>query len=511
MACGLAPAVATAETGTDPNSAPGSLSAITRLTGARALWQQGYTGAGIDVAVIDTGVAPVPALSDPTKVAVGPDMSFDSQDPNLRYLDGYGHGTHMAGIIAGREGPKASGATYAADTTRLYGMAPDARLVSVKVGSHDGAVDASQLIAAIDWVVQNRRSNGLNIKVLNLSFGTDSRQDWESDPLANAAEVATRAGILVVAAGGNDGALWSGLADPASDPHVMAVGAVDTRGTDSLLDDEVPSFSQHSDFALAEREPDLVAPGVAVLSPAVPGSELATRYPGALIGEDGALLRGSGTSQAAAVVSGGAALLWQRYPTLSPVQIRELMVGSAVTLGRYTPGYEGHGELSLTRALARQPASSSVAASEALRLPSTTGIGNGSLDAARGSQSVMMNGVELTGERDIFGRDWNSLSLSSKAAGYLAWTTRGAFNGTNWIGSGVITDTTSVAGRTWYGRVWAPRTWSGSSWSGSAWTPDTWSGRTWSGRTWSGDSWGDGPTSTSGTWNSRTWSSSYWR
>ena len=89
--------------GFDPASQPGSMTAITRLTGAQALWRSGITGAGVDVALIDTGIAPVAGLNDPAKVLVGPDLSVDSPAKHLRHRDAYGHGTHMAGIIAGRE------------------------------------------------------------------------------------------------------------------------------------------------------------------------------------------------------------------------------------------------------------------------------------------------------------------------------------------------------------------------------------------------------------------------
>ena len=89
------------------------------------------------------------------KVVVGPDLSFESQAPNLRYLDTFGHGTAMSSIIAGREVAQSTGATYAADTTNFIGMAPDARIVSVKLGDHNGTVDVSQLIAGIDWVTAN--------------------------------------------------------------------------------------------------------------------------------------------------------------------------------------------------------------------------------------------------------------------------------------------------------------------------------------------------------------------
>jgi serine protease AprX len=473
--------------GFDPATQPGSLVNVTRSTGAQSLWRAGLTGAGVDVALIDTGVAPVPALADPGKVVVGPDLSFDSQANPTRFVDRFGHGTHMASIIAGRETPRTHGGGYARDTANLYGMAPDARLVSIKVGAQDGAVDVSQLIAGIDWVVQNRQRHGLNIRVLNLSFGTDSAQSWQLDPLSQAAEVAARAGILVVAAGGNDGQSSRGLADPALNPFVLAVGAVDTKGTDGYDDDEVPSFSQHRNSTSRWWHPDLVAPGVGIIASAVPGSGLANRYPGALVGNG--FIRGSGTSQAAAVVSGAAALLWQKWPDLSAVQIREMLVDSSVPLAKSSFS-EGNGEINLIAALTRGPAHTSRIAASMLALPRTVSTGTGTLQDARGSASLTLDGITLTGERDIFGRSWNAGLMGSLTDGQATWNlTTGSFNGSAWIGSGFTADTATLAGRAWSGRTWAGRTWAGLTWSGQAWTGRTWAGQTWTGRTWASDSW----------------------
>src|SRR5207247_1109334 len=111
--------------------------------------------------------------------------------------------------------------SYPNDTTDFLGVAPDARIVSVKVADSHGNTDVSQVIAAIDWVVQHAHDPGLNIRVLNLSFGTDSTQSYVLDPLAFAAEVAWNRGIAVVAAVGNAGISASGLADPAYDPYLI--------------------------------------------------------------------------------------------------------------------------------------------------------------------------------------------------------------------------------------------------------------------------------------------------
>ena len=166
----------------------------------------GLTGRGVDVALVDSGVADVPGLAG--HVVAGPDLSLEA-GTYAQDVDGFGHGTHLAGIIGG----KAPG---------LLGVAPAARIVSVKVADRFGNADVSQVIAGIDWVVENAHTDGRDIRILNLAFGTDSRQDYVLDPLAYAAEVAWRSGIVVVVSAGNDGRLSAGLSDPASDPFVLA-------------------------------------------------------------------------------------------------------------------------------------------------------------------------------------------------------------------------------------------------------------------------------------------------
>jgi serine protease AprX len=508
--------------GFDPSGQPGSMTAVTRVTGAQQLWRRGITGAGVDVALIDTGVAPVDALDDPNKVVVGPDLSVDSQAVNLRNLDVYGHGTHMAGIIAGREGGPRTGLQYVAAARNDYlGMAPDARIISLKVAATDGAVDVSQLIAAIDWVVQFGDSDGMNIRVLNLSLGTESTQDPAIDPLAWAAENAWHAGIVVVASAGNSGGRLAGLDDPASNPWVLAVGAADTNGTDTLADDDVPGFSARP-AAGARRGIDLVAPGVKIVGPAVGGSSLYGKAEStAKIGNG--FLRGSGTSQAAAVVSGAVALLLDEHPELTPDQVKAALRSTAVPLQKADPSVQGAGELNLGATDAvRSPVGHRVTRrmlqfqqqfQQQQRQPQEQqlprGTGTGSLEAARGGAHLVLNGKTLAGERDIFGRAWDSTALAAAAAQGTAWSPDGWFNGSNWTGAGFAADTSNAAGLTWSGRTWSGSTWSGSTWSGSTWSGSTWSGSTWSGSTWSSRTW-SGSTWSGSTWSGSTWSGTTW-
>ena len=166
----------------------------------------------------------VRCLDKDDKLIDGPDLSFDSQTTGPRYLDGFGHGMHLAGIIAGKD---YKFDTKKPSTTQFSAVAPDAKLLNMKVAMGDGGSDVSQVIAAFDWVVQNRNDDCMNVRVINLAYGTDSKQPWQVDPLARAVENAWNPNLLVVTAAGNDGLDARTLLMPAVDLHVLAVGAVD--------------------------------------------------------------------------------------------------------------------------------------------------------------------------------------------------------------------------------------------------------------------------------------------
>lgn len=472
-----------------PTGTAGDMTNVARLTGATTYWQNGYSGQGVDVALLDSGVLPVEGLTTPNKLVIGPDLSFESQIDGLRSLDTFGHGTHMAGIIAGRDSGT-SPSTYATDTTHFVGMAPGARIVSIKLADAQGNTDVSQVIAALDWVVTHAKDPGLNIRVLNLSFGTDSTQDYRLDPLAHAAEVAWSRGIVVVVSAGNGDGTTTGLANPAYDPAVLAVGAVNTQGTADRSDDVVPTFSQRGAALEGKRAPDLVAPGSSIVSLRAPGS-----FVDQLHGDTGAVgtrfFKGSGTSQAAAVVSGAAALLLSQRPTLTPDQVRDVLRRSAKDVPGANSDAEGAGSLDLTAAYSTSSRSVTAARVHA---------GGGSLDKARGTMRVRKNGVTLSGEQDIFG---NATDTSALAAGEtlgtgstLTWTDG------RWLGS-------PLEGATWAGATWAGATWAGRSWGGATWAGATWAGATWAGATWASDGW-SGATWAGATWADADWANDLW-
>jgi subtilisin family serine protease len=456
----------------------GTLYNLVDQIGARSLWERGTTGAGVDVAIIDTGISPVPALSGEDKVAAVVDFSFEAGDPRFQYLDTNGHGTHLAGIIAGSD-PGGDPATAAERPSEFQGVAPGARLVGVKVADNQGAVDVSQVIAAIDWVVENRNAGDLDIRVLNLAYGTDSEQDYTIDPLTAAVERAWRAGIVVVASTGNAGDSRVGLDNPARDPYIISVGAVDLSGDDAV----VPDWSSGGGDGL--RSPDLVAPGVSVESLRVPGSRVATENPQGRVSET--ILKGSGSSQSAAVVSGAVALLLEERPELTPDQVKDLLVSSADSIDDTDTSRQGAGVLDVAAAVELAPTD------EVQDWPEATG--TGSLDLSRGSARVSLDGEELTGEQTV----WDVGAPVGTAALWNGWTWSG------WTWSGWTWSGWTWSGWTWSGWTWSGWTWSGWTWSGWTWSGWTWSGWTWSGWTWSGWTW-SGWTWSGWTWSGWTWS-----
>jgi serine protease AprX len=464
--------------GYDPAAAKGALWQVKEVVQANAMNKAGFTGKGVGVALIDTGVTEVPGL-DTGNVVHGPDLSFDSQDPELAHRDAYGHGTHLASIIAGRDAA-GTPASYASQSA-FYGVAPDVNLVDVKVGAQDGAVDVSQVIAAIDWVVEHRNDNGLNIRVIALAYGTDSQQDPRTDPLTFAVEQAWRAGITVVVAGGNDGQDTMLLANPAQSPYVLAVGAADTQGTTSPADDTVPTWASRGTNT---RHVDVVAPGVSVLGARVPNGYADERNQQARVGTRFA--KASGTSQATAVVAGEVALLLQAQPTLSPDQVKQQLRISAYPFSSVDSKYRGNGMTEVNDARLKD-------VTNAKQSGSFWSTGLGSLEASRGSSHVNDGVTDLRGEFDIFGNPWDASAWATASADQSVWA-GGNWRGWTWSGDG-------WEARSWRDAVWTTGTWSARSWRDSEWAARSWRDGAWTGSDWSARSWRDA------LWSARSWRS----
>ncbi len=489
------------------NEASTSLAEVLETIGADELHDLGWTGAGIDIAVIDTGVNAVAGLDGFNKVIHGPDLSFES-GTQFYAQDTYGHGTAMASIIAGDDGDG------------YQGVAPGSRILSLKVADNTGAVDVSQVIAALDWVTQYGQGEGLNVRVINLAYVTPSMQPYEIDPLADAVERAWEAGYVVVVSAGNEGVSTGGLTSPATDPFVIAVAAAEGEAV--------------ADFSAAgtQRLPDVMAPGNRILALAALDSRLAQEHPDAII--DGRFLRGSGTSQAAAVVSGSAALLLQQRPDLTPDQVKALLITGAVHKrgngnngnsngngnGRGPFGgiydffeaapadrdldptimadllddvdtlfasWDGSGRGGIK--FDKQGGSGMVDLARSTALPRlevtqqfATSDGSGTLEASRGGNHIVLpDGTILEGEVTFTGSSWTGSSWTGSSWTGSSWT-GSSWTGSSWTGS-------SWTGSSWTGSSWTGSSWTGSSWTGSNWTGSSWTGSSWTGSSWTGSSW----------------------
>jgi hypothetical protein len=352
--------------------------------GAGAYYKNNDFGQGIDVALIDTGVSPVQGLNG-TNVVHGPDFSFESQDPHLAHYDTNGHGTFMASLIAGRDEMLPQNPADPSLWPAFSGVAPYARVVSVKVADSQGAVDVTQVIAAIDWVTAHAHDHGLNVRVLNLSIGFPVIDKWTQDALSYAVDQAWRkAGIVVVAAAGNSGPgqmrTYGGTTNPGYNNEIISVGAYDTNGTPKYdmygmltnkayyQDDKAAPYSSGAN-SVNPREPDFVAPGQHLIGLHVAGADAdlemydTCMYPDPnlppatwstpVFGPNDRFARGSGTSEAAALTSGAVALMLSKTPTLTPDQVKQMLRTNAIPFGG--GGMTGQGEINLAGVFAETP------------------------------------------------------------------------------------------------------------------------------------------------------------
>ena len=317
-------------------------------TGVPAAWNAGYNGAGVGVAVIDSGINDShPDLRNPdgtSRVVYHQDFTgTPSTNSNGAQYDLYGHGTHVAGIIAGNG--SLSGGQYA-------GVAPGASLVDLRALDANGAGTDSTVIAAIQQAIALQ--NTYNIRVINLSLGRGIPVSYTQDPLCQAVEAAWNSGILVVVAAGNYGRLsvngsngYGTVTSPGNDPLVLTVGASKSNGSTSPSAETIASYSSKGPTTYDHVvKPDIVAPGNGIVSLAAPGATLEASYPVELItGTDGNsdYFTLSGTSMATPAVAGAAALLLQEHSALSPDQVKARLMKTAYKMGMFsTTAYVPH-------------------------------------------------------------------------------------------------------------------------------------------------------------------------
>jgi serine protease AprX len=422
-------------------------------TGATQLASRGDSGQGATVAVVDTGIDSLPDFSG--RLAGGVDLTGG----NNPFQDSYGHGTFVAGLIAGN-GTSSNG--------QYSGEAPGARLVSVKVAGADGTTHLSTLILGLQWAVDHRNAYGIN--VLNLSLGYQSSQSTVTNPLDLAVQAVWNSGITVVTSAGNAGPFNGTILAPGDDPLVITVGALDDMATPSTADDEMNDFSSVGPTTRdGGAKPDLVTSGRSVVSLAAPGSTIDNEYPSGRVGP--ANFAGSGTSFSAAITSGAAALVLADNPGLTPDEVKARLLGTTNPGPVGNPFVDGHGALDAYAAATAGPMNLNQSAR--------------SLVAALLGATVSLS---PTGSADTWNASlWSGLSLSQAPAGGGNW------NGWSWSGAA------------WNGWTWTSRAWNDGSWAGAAWNGEDWASRAWNDDGWTGSAWNGA------VWAGAAWDSSAWK
>jgi serine protease AprX len=419
-------------------------------TGATAAWGRSQTGAGVTVAVLDSGVdASHPDLA-------GHVLAVNVNNTASGPSDGYGHGTHVAGIIGGQD-----------PTGQNIGIAPRATVISVKLSDDSGAANESDVLRGLQWVELNRSS--FHIRAINLSVTTSVPQSYATSPIDAAIEHLWYEGVTTVVSAGNLGtaqdAVWYA---PGNDPLAISVGCLDENATTSPADDSLCPISSRGITEDGFAKPDLLAPGRKIVAPLAKGvdgkpSGLALTYP-ERITADGHHIRLSGTSMSTPMVTGAIALLLQRHPNLTPDQLKQILVGSASS---YPGQTDGAGTLNLTRALS---ASDSPPPAK-ITMP----VPQGGVAQPSGSGAVLWDGSR--------------------------WT------GTTWDGS-------RWTSAYWDGSRWTSAHWDGAQWDGSRWTNAYWDSAHWDSSQFDSAHWDsahwDGSRWTSAYWDSAHWDSAHW-
>lgn len=309
---------------------------------ASVAWASNYTGSGIGVALIDSGVNAHQDLYSPGLLFSTSRIVYNqSFVPGVSSVaDAYGHGTHIAGLIAGN-GSSSTGLQY---SKTFKGIAPSAKIINLRVLDANGQGTDSAVINAIDQAISLKSK--YNIRVINLSLGRPVYESYKLDPLCQAVEQAWKAGIVVVVAAGNDGRYlptggYGTITAPGNDPYAITVGAMKTMDTPTRSDDQIASYSSKGPtFIDRVAKPDVVAPGNLLVSTELPGVTLENTESDNLLpfnfyvyggssSPSNAYFTLSGTSMATGVVSGMVADLLQAHSSLTPDQVKARLMKTA--------------------------------------------------------------------------------------------------------------------------------------------------------------------------------------
>jgi serine protease AprX len=394
-------------------------SVFDQSVGATNMWNH-TTGAGVGVAVIDTGLTGdlqdfQTSQTDSTSRVVASAVL----DPNATTAaDMFGHGTDVAGLIGGNGGYRAPNDPMWA---KYAGTAPDANLISIKISDDTGNATTLDAIYGLQFAVDHK--SDYNIRVVNLSFRSTVAQSYKTDPLDAAVEQAWFDGIVVVAAAGNLGAAPDAVSyAPANDPYVLTVGALDDQGTTSTTDDAETSWSSQGVTEDGFAKPDVLAPGAHIVSTLAPGSAFATLCPTCIIGND--YFQVSGTSMAAPIVSGIAADLIALHPSWTPSMVKGAIVSTAQPLAGGGSEVSAMGAYGATGS---QLISDQGLTPNSLIDPTTGTINYGQAGWTAGSWSVATSPLAASWSA----ASWSCSDCSSAASGSVS-STSGSWSNLGW-------------------------------------------------------------------------------
>src|SRR4051812_32307692 len=425
-------------------------------------------GAGVTVAVLDTGVSDTPALNRASSRLVdGVDTSrlFNGGEARTSgtFSDGYGHGTFMANLVAG-------GHVAGLPRKQSVGVAPMARVVVVKVADAQGTTSLSEVLAGMDWVaVQAPKIQVLNIALSHDRPGTA----YGADPLTAAVEHVLADGVLVVAAAGNTPGI---VGDPGFDPKAITVGAAD-------LTDKKASVAPFSGSANVHgvRKPDFVASGVGLLSYLPPDSLVARQNPQAL--QSNGLSRGSGTSESAAITTGAIAAVLSDNPDAHLLDVKGALRAAADDISDSRA--QGQGLLDLDHAFSAGPGCSSSGRGNGHdRCVSDYPNGESSLDAAAWQDNAWLRGKW----QPWLANSWSANSWSGTTWTANSWSAN-SWSSANWTANSWSANSWSA--NSWSANSWSANSWSANSWSANSWSANSWSANSWSANSWSAQGWGD--------------------
>ncbi len=401
---------------------------------APAAWAaKGLTGKGVTVAVIDSGVADHPDLAGRIVARVDLTGEGSNGDPG-------GHGTHVAGLIAG---------DGAASHGQWTGVAPQANIASVRVIDATGHAKLSTIFAGLQWVLRNRST--YDIRIANLSFGGAALSGYQNDLLASAVEMLSFSGLTVVVSAGNDGKSGaSSITTPATDPFVITAGADDTNDTAGLKDDSIAKWSSRGPTAFdGLAKPDVVAPGRRIVGLRAAGSTLDTLYPSLQVTAKGATTAQyftlSGTSMAAAIVSGVAALYLERRSSATPRDVKAQLTATARPLRDVRASAQGAGVVDALAAVTVPQA-----AAPYTPYPASAAFAEQVFTKLYG-QTITWRDLSFHGGVDSQGISWTDVT----------W-----------------------ADITWDSVTWEDITWEAFDWQSITWEDITWEDLTWEGVTW---------------------------